>query len=99
MSVRQKKFVSVIAQCIHIIQWSVPSEYDLACTEDVPTCGDACDKVALLLPVLIQPEPLVLVYSCFCVEFIVALGSAMLVIVASVYRWLRRPVAAGRRPN
>lgn len=59
---RQKKLVSVIALCIHVLlQWSVPLEYNLACTEDVPTCGDTCDKVPLLFPVLIQPEPLVLV--------------------------------------
>ena len=48
MSMRQKKLVSVIALCIHVLlQWSIPSEYNLACTEDVPTCGDTCDKVAL----------------------------------------------------
>ena len=56
MSVWQKKFVTDV--CIHSAHctctcsfelcFSVCSEYVLACTEDVPTCGDTCDKVHLV---------------------------------------------------
>lgn len=53
------------SQCIPVVLssvFSVCSEYVLSCTEDVPACGDTCDKVlsSVLFPIIIQPLLLVL---------------------------------------